>query len=439
MVARRPSGGGLEVRTGRSDPPSQAGGGRGRGRLCERTVSTRAAEGLAEGVGGRLRVQRRRHDRRLRHRDRAPQLSQLRDHRRQRRIARSDQRDRARASARPRHRHSQPRPERRPQRRPVGLERRDCRLHRRRYARRSRLAHVSGAAVPHLRRRRLGRAERRAGRRSADRAVHRPRARRADARAAQRSNRRARARLQHGLPPRRPAGDRRLQPDLPPRRRRCGRVLAAAGAGLEDRLRLGGTGVAPPPRLGQGLLAPAGRLRRGRDLADGPSSRQVSRRPHALARTHLQSAAVRALAVGGAHQRRRLGHGGVSVGVPHRRASVRVPAALDPLSGDLERAHARRSRRGEHPLAPLGGGHAARERHRRHRCDHRQEHRLRDALRSRFAQRQRALVPDGRRLSPLHPADRADARADSRRALAARGGAAASRAAAEPAADAVAR
>jgi hypothetical protein len=34
------------------------------------------------------------------------------------------------------------------------------------------------------------------------------------------------------------ARDRRLQSDLPPRRRRCGRVLAAAGARLEDRLRL---------------------------------------------------------------------------------------------------------------------------------------------------------------------------------------------------------
>ena len=102
-------------------------------------------------------------------------------------------------------------------------------------------------AVPHLGRRRLGRTERRARRRSADGAVHRARAGRPDARAARRSHRRARARLQHGVPPRRAARDRRLQSDLPARRRRRGRVLAAAGAGLEDRLRVGGARLAPPP------------------------------------------------------------------------------------------------------------------------------------------------------------------------------------------------
>ena len=150
----------------------------------------------------------------------------------------------------------------------VGLarsDRRDRRLHRRRHARRSRLADVPRPAVPHLRRRRLRRTQRRARRRSADRAVHRARAGRPDARAARRSHRRARARLQHGVPPRRAARDRRLQPDLPPRRRRRGRVLAAAGARLEDRLRVGGARLAPPPLVGQGLLAAAGRLRRRRD------------------------------------------------------------------------------------------------------------------------------------------------------------------------------
>ena len=128
-----------------------------------------------------------------------------------------------------------------------------------------RLADVPRSAVPDLRRRRLGRPERRARRRSADGAVHRARARRPDARAARRSHRRARARLQHGVPPRRAAGDRRLQPDLPARRRRCGRVLAAAGARLEDRLRRGGARLASPSLVDQGLLAAAGRLRRGRD------------------------------------------------------------------------------------------------------------------------------------------------------------------------------
>ena len=61
------------------------------------------------------------------------------------------------------------------------------------------------------------------------------------------------------------AGDRRLQSDLPARRRRCGRVLAAAGARLADRLRPVGARLAPPSIVGEGVLAAAGRLRRGRD------------------------------------------------------------------------------------------------------------------------------------------------------------------------------
>ena len=71
----------------------------------------------------------------------------------------------------------------------------------------------------------------------------------------------------------------------------------------------------------------------GETLADGAPPGEVPRRPHAVARPHLQPAAVRALALGHAHQRRRLGHGGVSVGLPHRRPPVRVPAALDPVAG----------------------------------------------------------------------------------------------------------
>ncbi len=65
---------------------------------------------------------------------------------------------------------------------------------------------------------------------------------------------------------------------------------------------------------------------------------------------------------GDAHQRRRLGHGGVSVGLPHRRPSVRVPAALDPLAGRLVRADARGRRRRRDRHAPVGGGAAARQR-----------------------------------------------------------------------------
>src|SRR5205823_2273451 len=104
-----------------------------------------------------------------------------------------------------------------------------------RHARRSRLAHLSRAAVSLVGRGRVRRTERRARRRSADGAVHRARAGRTDARAARRSHRGARARLQHGLPSRRAARHRRLQSGLPARRRRRRRVLAAAGAGMADR------------------------------------------------------------------------------------------------------------------------------------------------------------------------------------------------------------
>ena len=143
----------------------------------------------------------------------------------------------AQSSARPRHRHAESRTERRAQRRSGGSDRRHRRVHRRRRAGRPRLADVSRPALPDLRRRRLRRTERGPGRRSADGAVHRPRAGRTDPRAARRSHRRACARLQHGVPPRGAPGHRRLQPDLPARRRRCRRVLAPAGAGLEDRIR----------------------------------------------------------------------------------------------------------------------------------------------------------------------------------------------------------
>ena len=267
VVARRPSGRRLGVRPRRSRAPPEAGGRRRRRGVRRRAVLRASAQrSVAARLGRRLRLQRRRHARGLPALARAADLSGLRDHPRQRRLdAIATERDRPRASARARHRHAERRPERRAQRRPGRGDRRDRRLHRRRHARRSRLADVSRPAVPHLGRRRLRRAERRAGRRSADGAVHRARARRADARAARRSHRRARARLQHGVPPRRAARDRRLQSDLPPRRRRCGRVLAAAGARLEDRLRVGGARLASPPLVGQGLLAAAGRLRRRRN------------------------------------------------------------------------------------------------------------------------------------------------------------------------------
>ena len=217
------------------------------------------------------------------------------------------------------------------------------------------LADVSRPAVSDVGRRRLGRSERRARRRFADRAVCRARAGRPDARAAGRSDRRARAGLQHGLPPRRAPRHRRLQPHLPPRRRRCGCVLAAAGARMADRILGRGARLAPPPDVGQRVLAPAGRLRRRRNVADGAPPREVSRRPHAVARPHLQPAAVRAVALGCAGQRGRLGHGRVSVGVPRGRASVRVHAALDLVADRLVCADALGHRRRDAPDARVGG------------------------------------------------------------------------------------
>ena len=89
---------------------------------------------------------------------------------------------------------------------------------------------------------------------------------------------------------------------------------------------------------------------------------------------------------GDAHQRRRLGHGGVPVGLSHRRPSVRVPAALGQVAGDLVRA-ARSpalavAATGEHRWAAallLGAGVD------RHRGDDREERRLRAAVGRRLA------------------------------------------------------
>ena len=261
---------------------------------------------------------------------RAVDVSRLRDHPRQRRLD-------AIAPARSPARHGQVRVIDIPNgglsaARNVGLSEasgRDRRVHGRRCTRRSRLADLPRPAVPDLGRRRLGRAERRARRRSTDGAVHRTRTGRPDARAARRPHRGARARLQHGVPPRaRSSAIGGFNPDLPSRRRRRGRLLAAAGARLADRLRVVRARLAPPSIVGEGVLAAAGRLRRGRALADGAPPGQVPRRAHAVARPHLQPAAVRAIALGHAHQRGRLGHGGLSVGLSNRRPSVRVPARI---------------------------------------------------------------------------------------------------------------
>ncbi len=238
MVARRPHRGRLEVRPGGSRSVPQAGGTRGCRRLRERAVFRRGSRDVAPRLRRRLRVQRGRYARRQPVVTRAADVSRLRDHPRQRRLARPHRRHRPCAPACACHRYSEWRPQRRPQRRPGRGYRRDRGLHRRRYTCGSRLVDLPRSAVPDARRRRLRRTERRAFRRFADRAVHRACARRADARAARRPHRRARARLQHGVPPRGAPRNRRLQPGLSARWRRCGRVLAAAGARLEDRLRV---------------------------------------------------------------------------------------------------------------------------------------------------------------------------------------------------------
>ncbi len=186
MVARRPSGRRLEVRPRRSRAPPEAGGERRGRRLPGCAVLEGAPANLAPRVGGRLRLQRCGHTRRQSALARGADLSRLRNHPRQRRLEGSDQRDRPPVRKGPRHRHPQRRAERGAQRRPHRSHGRHRRVHRRGHPRRPRLADVPRAAVPELRCGRLGRAERRAARRSADGAVHRARARRPDTRPARR-------------------------------------------------------------------------------------------------------------------------------------------------------------------------------------------------------------------------------------------------------------
>ena len=291
-------------------------GARGGARGVRRgAVRAGRARGMAEGVGGGLRLQRRRHDRRL------PHARSARSPTRDFEIivvndgSRDDTGDpRAAVPGRPGHRHPERRPERGAQRRPGRGHRRDRRLHRRRRARRSRLAHLSGAADAHV-----GRSSAPAARTScrADdpwvaqcvaRAPGGPTHVLLDDR-----DRRARARLQHGVPPRGADRHRRVQPRLPARRRRRGRVLAAAGQGLQDRLRARrrSSGITTARSVKAYWRQQVG-YGEGETWLDAAPSREVHRRPDAVARPHLQPAAVRPLAVGPAHQHRRVGHGGLS-------------------------------------------------------------------------------------------------------------------------------
>ena len=220
MVARRAHGGRLAVRPGGQGAPAEAGAGGRVAGVRRGAVHVRRPRPLAESLGGGLRLQRRRHDRRVPGVADGADLPERRPDCRQRRVEGLDRADRAAVSQGPRHRHPQWRPQRGAQRRPGPCHGRHRRLHGCGRAGRSRLAHLPGAAHPLGRLRRLGRAERRAARRRLGGAVRGAGAGRADARAARRSRRRARARLQHGVSPRRPPVDRRLQPGVSPRRRR---------------------------------------------------------------------------------------------------------------------------------------------------------------------------------------------------------------------------
>ncbi len=261
-----------------------------------------------------------------------------------------------------------------------GGDRRDRRVHRRGRTRRSRLADVSRPALPDLRRRRLRRTQRRPRRRSADGAVHRARPGEPthvllDDRIAEHVpgcnmafRREALLAIGGFNPIYLRAGD---DVDVCWRLQARGWKIGFSGAALVWHHHRSSV---------QGVLAAADRLRRGRDVADGPSSGEVPRRAHAVARAHLQPAAVRPVAVGHEDQRGCLGDRGLSVRLPHGRASVRVPAALDPLAGRVVRAGDGRPRRRHAGRPRLDGRAPARHRAHRHRVHHRQEPHLRHPI-----------------------------------------------------------
>ena len=167
--------------------------------------------------------------------------------------------------------------------------------------------------------------------------------------------------------------------------------------------------------VGQGLLAAAGRLRRRRDAGSMAHHPEKFLDGHMLWRGRIYSPLpfVRSLS-GRAHQRRRLGHGGVPVGLPHRRPPVRVPAALGQVAGrsrSCSRWPARSSPRSasiEWAAALLLGaglvGIAATIAKNVAYCA---------PVGGRLAARQQALVPGDGRLPALHPAARAHAAARS--------------------------
>ena len=195
---------------------------------------------------------------------------------------------------------AQCRPQRGAQHRAGGGHRRDRRLHRRRHARRSRLAHLPRAAVPHLRRRRLRRAERGAGRRSPSRSIARapgarPCARRSHRRACPAATWRSAAT--------------RCSPSTASTRSTSAPAtmdVLAPQAGWKSASPVGAR-LASPSIVGEGLLAPAGRLRRRRDVADGAPPGKFS--TAGCCGAAASPAAVRALA--GGRDCRCLGYCGV--------------------------------------------------------------------------------------------------------------------------------
>ena len=136
----------------------------------------------------------------------------------------------------------------------------------------------------------------------------------------------------------------------------CWRIQAQ---GWKIGFRAGGARVASASRHDTRLLAAADWLRRRRNLADARASGQVRRRPHRLARPHLQPAAVLRSLADDTNQRRPVRHRRVSVGLSHRRASVCVSAALRPMAGGVDACCSprRSARRWSH--APLAAAAAA--------------------------------------------------------------------------------
>ena len=205
-----------------------------------------------------------------------------------------------------------------------------------------------------------------------------------------------------------------FNPIVPARRRRCGRVLAAAGARLEDRLRVVGARLAPPSRRPSrptgGSRSATARARRWL-MAHHPEKFLDG---HMLWRGRIYSPLPFVRSLWGT--RINAGVWGTAAFPSVYRTDVH-PFAFLPhsvqLAGAVVRPDARRARRRRRPATTRGRRRCCSAPARRHRRHDREERRVRLALGRRFAARQPALVPRDGRLPALPPAVRARARAAS--------------------------